>query len=357
MDKLFFPGGAAAPYQKRRSSAPVFIFLSLALIPAFTGALLLGSGGLSREEIAQGFLFLVRGRGNETAAAVLFSIRLPRIILALAIGASLGVSGAGYQGIFRNSLADPFVIGSSSGAALGAGLAVCFGLTIPFVQSAGGAPAFWAFAGSLAAVFLAFGVSRSAGNPPPVTALLLAGTAVSSFFSAVLSFVLVLHDRNLYRVYYWLLGSLGSASWKSFFPHLPLMAIGCLVVFLLARPLDLLIQGDETAESLGLNAGRVRLAASLGCSLAAAAAVSAAGIIGFVGLAAPHACRLLTGPGHRRLLPASALAGALIVLLADIAARTIAPPLEIPIGIITSVLGAPFFLFMLSRMGGGLGRL
>ncbi|MDR1902192.1 MAG: iron ABC transporter permease [Treponema sp.] len=352
------PQGSVLRHSRFYPPLPVFLVLGLSLIPACTAAVLLGSGSLSLEDTLQGFRFFISGRGDRTAAAVIFGIRLPRLILALAAGAALGVSGAGYQGIFRNSLADPYVIGASSGAALGAGLSLCFGLSLPFVQAGvASASAFWAFAGSMAAVFLAFSISRSAGNPPPVTALLLAGTAVSAFFSAILSFVLVLYDRNLYRVYYWLLGSLAGTSWSRLFPQVPLMLAGCIAVMMLNRPLDLLIQGDETAENLGVNVGRIRLAAALGCSLAASAAVSAAGIIGFIGLVSPHVCRLMLGPVHRRLIPASALTGALLVVLADTLARSLASPLEIPVGIISSLGGAPFFLFMLSRAGGRLGRL
>jgi iron complex transport system permease protein len=332
----------------------LFVILSLALIPAFFWGLLCGSVSFTPEDIYRGFLYLFRGTGDETAAAVLFNIRLPRLLLAMGVGASLGVSGAAFQGLFRNSLADPYIIGASSGASLGAGLALAFGLSlnIPFSP----VPLF-AFAGSLAAVFLAFAISRAAGNPPPAAALLLAGTSIGALFSGFLSLALVIRDRSLYQVYYWLLGSLGGTGWRELRSLLPVMAAGSLIIFLSARPLDLLIQGEETAESLGLEVNRTRLFIITGASLTAAAAVSAAGIIGFVGLIAPHGVRLFTGPSHRRLLPASALAGALILVLADTLARTIAAPIEIPLGIITSLAGAPFFLYLLAKHGRNLGRL
>jgi iron complex transport system permease protein len=332
----------------------LYVILALALIPAFFWGLLRGSARFSPEEIYRGFLYLLRGEGDKTAAAILFSIRLPRLLLAMGVGASLGVSGAAFQGLFRNSLADPYIIGASSGASLGAGLALAFGLSlkIPFSPVP-----LCAFAGSLAAVFLAFAISRAAGNPPPAAALLLAGTSIGALFSGLLSLVLVIRDRSLYQVYYWLLGSLGGTGWRELRSLLPVMAAGSLIVFLSIRPLDLLIQGEETAESLGLEVNRARLFIITGASLAAAAAVSAAGVIGFVGLIAPHGVRLFTGPAHRRLLPASALAGALILVLADTLARTIAAPIEIPLGIITSLAGAPFFLYLLAKHGRSLGRL
>ncbi|MDR1618668.1 MAG: iron ABC transporter permease [Treponema sp.] len=337
---------------KRRP--PLFmLFLILALIPVFLWGLLSGSAGLGAGEMAGAFRYLLDRRGDRTAALVLFGIRLPRVLMAMAAGASLGVSGAAFQGLFRNALADPYIIGASSGASLGAGIAISFGLSLgPFPP----APLF-AFAGSLLAVMLAFVISRSAGNPPPAASLLLAGTSVGALFSSLLSLVLVIRDRNLYQVYYWLLGSLGGASWASLRPVLPVMTAGCIVVFIFSRPLDLLIQGDETAESLGVNVNRMRLVIAAGASLAAAAAVAAAGIIGFVGLIAPHGARLFAGPGHRRLLPAAALGGALMLAAADTLARTVVPPMEIPLGIITGLGGAPFFLYLLARHGRSLGRL
>jgi iron complex transport system permease protein len=269
------------------------------------------------------------------------------------MGGALGVSGTAFQGIFRNSLADPFIIGASSGASLGAGLAMSLGLTLVWPLSP--VPLF-AFAGSLAAVVLAFAVSRAAGDPPPAAALLLAGTSIGALFSSALSLLLVFRDRSLYQVYYWLLGSLGGSTWRELFSVLPAMAGGALVVSFFSPSLDLLIQGDEEAESLGINVSRTRFAVAAGASLAAAAAVSAAGIIGFVGLIAPHCARLFVGPRHSRLIPASALTGALFLVLADTAARTLISPVEIPLGIITGLGGAPFFLFLLARHGRSLGR-
>jgi iron complex transport system permease protein len=354
----------------RRKSLLVYIILILAIMLTLCWGLLSGSVRYSLADFGRGFHYISGGGGDGgTIATVLFRIRLPRLVLALALGASLAVAGAAFQGFFRNSLADPYVIGASSGAALGAGLAMtanvsALGASISMtaklaaIGGAGGASltAAAAFAGSLAAVFLAFAVSRSAGTPPPAAALLLAGASVSSLFSALLSLVLVVKDRNLQRVYYWLLGSLGGASWAGLFPALPLMFAGCLVIFRPGRALDLLLQGDEAAAGLGLEVGRTRLVIALAASLTAAAAVSSAGIIGFVGLVAPHAARIALGPVHRRMLPASALTGALLVLLADTIARNLAPPLEIPVGIITSLAGAPFFLYLLARMGRRMGQ-
>lgn len=336
----------------RHLRGSLIVFLSLALFLAFFGGLLLGSTRFTPAELYRALLFLLNPQGEDTAALILFEIRLPRLILAVAVGASLSVSGAAFQGIFRNSLADPYVIGASSGAALGAALAITAGFVLPGPLSP---VSLCAFAGALGAVCLAFVIARSAGNPPPAAALLLAGSALGAFFSALLSLVLVLKDRDLYRVYYWLLGSLNGTSWAELPAVLPVMFLGCLLIFLGCRPLDLLLQGEEIAESLGTDVPKARGFIALGASLATAAAVSATGVIGFVGLIAPHAVRMITGPVHKRLLPASALMGALLLVLADMAARSLGT-VEFPIGIVTSLGGAPFFIYLLAFHGRRLGR-
>ncbi|MDR2484880.1 MAG: iron ABC transporter permease [Treponema sp.] len=335
-------------------TAPLIIILITAIIPAFIAGLLSGSTGFTLADLREAWLFLYNGTGDETGALILFEIRLPRSILALGVGAALGVSGAAFQGIFRNSLADPYVIGASSGAALGAALAMIAGLSLAGPVSA---VSLCAFGGSLGAVFLAFIISRNAGHPAPAAALLLAGVSLSALFSSLLSLILVLKDRALHQVYYWLLGSLNGVSWTTLPAVLPVMFFGCFMVFLAHRPLDLLLQGEDVAESLGIEVRKTRLFIAMGASLAAAAAVAAAGIIGFVGLIAPHAARMITGPAHKRLLPASALLGALLVVLADLIARNVADNLELPIGIITSLGGAPFFIYLLVRHGRHAGRL
>jgi len=338
--------------------ALVITVLVAALVPAMFWGLFSGAVRLPPQAILEGFLFSM-GRGPaenaeaaEIAAALIFRIRLPRLFLAALVGAALGIAGAAFQGLFRNPLADPYIIGASSGAALGAALAVSFGggLGIGFF-SVLGAPGLFAFAGSLAALMLAFVISRSFGNAPSPATLILAGVSISAFCGALLALVLVINDRSLVQVYFWLLGSLSGTTWPRLLSALPPIIAGSAVIFLSVRPLDLLLQGDEAAESLGLNPLKTRFILALAATLPVAAAVSVAGIIGFVGLIAPHAARFFTGPAHRRLLPASALAGALLAVIADNLARSIIPPVELPLGVITSLGGAPFFLFLLVRRG------
>ena len=276
--------------------------------------------------------------------AIVWNFRFARVLLVIAVGASLGMAGTAFQGLFRNPLADPFVIGASSGAAMGATLAIYFGWSL---TAAGFGPiALAAFVGALATVTLVYLIAGQ-GNVTPIVALLLTGAALSSFFSAAVSFLMTLNDATLDVTFFWLLGGFAGRSWTQLQAALPYMAVGWLLLALLSRPLDLLGFGEETAQGMGLNVGRARFLIVAGAALLTAAAVASSGIIGFIGLIAPHAARFLFGPIHQRLLPASALLGALLLLIADDAARLILAPVEIPIGVLTALLGAPFFLYLL----------
>jgi len=280
-----------------------------------------------------------------TDATIVWDIRLGRVLLAALIGAGLAVSGTALQGLFRNPLADPFVIGASSGAALGATLAIVSGF---------GPVSLVAFVGALLAVTAAYSIAEI-GGVVPATALLLAGAALNTFLSAIVSLVMLFNEQSAYAVLNWLLGGLSGRSWSQLSASLPYMAIGLSVLWLLARPLDALAFGDETAQSLGLPLGRARGVIVAAASLTTAAAVAAGGTIGFVGLIAPHAARLLVGAEHARLIPASALIGALLLLVADDVARTALAPLELPAGVLTAALGGPFFLYLLKTRQGDFG--
>jgi iron complex transport system permease protein len=277
--------------------------------------------------------------------AVLWAIRLPRVVLGALVGAGLAVAGAALQGIFRNPLADPGLIGVSSGASLGAVLAIVVGV------SAAGAFALpaAAFVGGLAATFVVYAFARSGGRTEVVT-LLLTGLAVSAIASAAIGFLLfTATDAELRSVVFWSLGSLGSATWPSVAGAAPFVLAGVLLVPLFARPLDLLLLGEREARHLGVDTERVRLAVITLAALATGAAVAVAGVVAFVGLIVPHLVRLAAGPGHRVVLPASALGGAALLLLADLVARTVAAPAELPLGVVTSLIGGPFFLWLLHR--------
>jgi iron complex transport system permease protein len=277
-------------------------------------------------------------------AAIVWNFRLARVLLVGMVGASLGMAGAAFQGLFRNPLADPFVIGASSGAALGASIAIFVGSSVAF--GGFGPVAFAAFVGALMAVALVYLIAGQ-GSVTPVVSLLLAGVALSAFFSAAVSLIMTLSEETLNAIFFWLLGGFASRGWPQLQAAWPYMLAGWILLLLLSRPLDLLGFGEETAQGMGLHVVQARLLIVAGASLLTAAAVASSGIIGFVGLIAPHAARLLVGPTHLRLLLTSALIGALLLIVADDAARLVMAPVEIPIGVLTSLLGAPFFLYLL----------
>jgi iron complex transport system permease protein len=280
------------------------------------------------------------------AAAILLTLRLPRTALVLLTGAALGGSGASYQGLFRNPLADPYLIGVASGAGLGAVVA----MSVRWPYSLGGllaVPAA-AFAGALLAVFLVYALARL-GKTVPTTNLILAGVAFSSFAAALTSFLMLRSTGELRRAISWLLGGSAQAGWSPVLTVLPYIAVGLGSLFLSGHALNLLQFGDDQAQQLGLPVARAKTLILVAASLATAAAVSFSGIIGFVGLIAPHVIRLWFGPDHRRLLPLSAIGGAGALLVADVLARVLLSPQELPVGIVTALFGAPFFLWVLRR--------
>ena len=282
-----------------------------------------------------------------TSETIVLELRLPRVLLAMAVGAALGIAGATLQGLLRNPLADPYVLGTASGAALGAAIAVLLPLQVGLLGL--GLGQLLAFGGALVAVTLVWRLSR-ASQLGSLTGLLLTGYAVGSLLAAGLAIAMYLSGAQLRQIVAYLLGSFAQASWQQVAVATPLILVGGLVLALRARTLDALLLGDETAAHLGLEVARER-ALLLGlAALVTAAAVATAGLIGFVGLVVPHVVRLLVGPGARQLLPLSALFGAVFLAGADLIARL---PGELPVGIVTAVVGAPFFLFLLRRVRTG----
>jgi iron complex transport system permease protein len=285
---------------------------------------------------------------SATEIAIVWDLRLARVLLAALIGAGLASAGAAFQGLFRNPLADPFVVGASGGAALGATLAII--LNIGWSGLGFSAVPFAAFIGAILAVAVVYVVAEASGTAP-ISSLLLAGAALSTLLSAIVSLLLIMNDQPLYEVFAWLLGGLSGRSWPQLWASAPYLLVGIVWLWLLARPLDALACGEETAQSLGLSLTRTRALVVIAAGVVTAAAVATGGIIGFVGLIAPHIARLLFGANHARLIPASALIGALLLLLADNIARTMLAPLELPVGIMTALLGGPFFLYLLKKRG------
>jgi iron complex transport system permease protein len=290
----------------------------------------------------------VPGGLSGTEAAVLLQLRLPRVVLAALVGAGLAVAGGSYQGVFRNPLADPYLLGAAAGAGLGATLVIAYapGVTVGGI----GVIPLAAFAGALAGVGGALALGAAAGGSNNAT-LLLAGVAVAAFLAAAQTLVQQQNAEDLQQVYGWLLGQLGSAQWSDIVLVLPYLGLASVVLLLCARPLDVLAVGDDEARSLGVHPRRVRLLVILAASLATASAVAVSGLIGFVGLVVPHIVRRLVGGSHVRLLPVCLLGGGAFLVLADLIARVVLAPAELPLGVVTAFIGAPFFAGLLWARG------
>jgi cobalamin transport system permease protein len=283
-------------------------------------------------------------------ATIVSQLRLPRVVLGGLVGAMLSVSGASYQAVFRNPLADPYLLGAAAGAGLGATIAVING------TAAGGHSVVLplaAFAGAILGVVLAYALGRSRFGGRTTTSLVLAGVAVASFLTAVQTYVQQRNTATLRQVYSWILGRLVTTGWGDVLLILPYVVVATAILLATRRLLDVVSVGDLEAESLGLHTARLRAVVVVAASLGTAAAVATAGLIGFVGLIVPHAVRLVAGPGYRRVIPLSFLFGASFMILADLIARTVVAPAELPIGVITAFVGAPFFIFVLRRAADG----
>lgn len=278
---------------------------------------------------------------------IVWNLRFPRTLLAAAVGAALAVAGALMQGFLRNPLADPYVLGVSAGASVGAAVSILLLAGAGWLSGLLLTPAL-AFIGATLAVTLVYLLARS-GSRVPVVTLLLSGIALNTVLSAVLSFLIYFSERNLQALIYWLMGSFSARGWLQVAAIIPYLLVGLGLAVWLARDMNALSLGEDAASTLGVPVERVKQLLLLASTLLTAGAVSVSGIIGFVGLLVPHVTRMLLGPDHRLLIPASALWGATFLVLADLLARTILPNAEMPVGIITSLCGGPFFLFLLRR--------
>jgi iron complex transport system permease protein len=277
---------------------------------------------------------------DEQQASIVWQIRLPRVALGALVGGTLAVAGAAYQGVFRNPLVDPYLLGVAAGAGLGA--------TVVFAMSASGGPLLpiGAFAGAVVAVVATYALGRSAGGRSTAT-LVLAGVAMASFFTAAQSYVQQRSSADVRRLYGWILGRLSTTGWGDVALAAPYVAVSLVVIFLSRRRLDVLTVDDAEAAALGVSPPRVRRWVVAAATLGTAAVVAVSGLIAFVGIIVPHTIRLLAGTSYRRVIPLSLILGAAFLVAADVAARTMVAPAELPIGVVTAFLGAPFFLVVL----------
>jgi iron complex transport system permease protein len=279
-------------------------------------------------------------------ATVVLEIRLPRVILAGLVGAALATAGATYQGLFRNPLADPYLIGVAQGASLGA--VVGFLLPVTWQGFGFSVIPLFAFIGALLATATVYALAR-VGKTLPVTTLILAGVALGALLGSIVSYLIISSGERMHSIIFWMMGSFSLSQWSEVSVVLPYVAAGTAVIIIFARMLNVMQLDEEQAQQLGINVERLKLVLLAAATLITAASVSFVGTIGFVGIIIPHAVRLLWGADHRYLLPLSVLTGAVFMILTDLTARTVLAPTEIPIGVITAICGAPFFLYLLRR--------
>lgn len=343
---------------KRNKSSP-FLFALLFTIIIISLLFALGTGAVSipprqtllilgeRIPYVNRIFFSIPNKAiSESQRAIVFDLRLPRALLALLIGSSLAVAGTTFQGLFNNPMADPYIIGVSAGASLGATIAIALGLRLNFFQL--GTIPLCAFFSALLTIKIVYKVAK-VGERVPIMNLILSGVAVGSFLSAVASLFTYFSDRRLHQIVFWMMGSLTNRGWNHLRVSIPYVIFGYVVILFFARDLNALLLGEEPAQHLGIEVEKVKRYLILAASLLTATAVAISGLIGFIGLIIPHATRLVVGPDHRVLIPASAFTGAIFLLWIDTLARILLPPLELPVGLLTAFVGGPFFIYLLHK--------
>ena len=303
----------------------------------------LGLGAVAREVLSHVPFLGVESSFSETQDAILWELRAPRVVLGLLVGAMLAIAGASYQGVFRNPLADPYLLGAAAGAGLGATIVIAYDLAGDFRPDL---RPIAAFVGAMLAVGVAYALGRSVGGRQTAT-LILAGVTVASFLTALQTYVQQRRVESVQEVYSWILGQLETAGWSDVLIILPYVIVSAVLLLWHRRLLDVLAVGDDEAASLGVPVARVRLLIVLAATLGTAAAVAFSGLIAFVGIIIPHAIRLMAGTSYRVVLPLSLAFGAGFLVLVDLVARTVIAPAQLPIGVVTAFLGAPFFAVVL----------
>ncbi|WP_270474572.1 FecCD family ABC transporter permease [Clostridium cochlearium] len=283
---------------------------------------------------------------SETHKLIIINIRLPRIILSALIGAGLSVVGCVFQAIFKNPMADPYVLGISSGSALGASISIVMGISSMALGITG--TTLFAFIGAIFTTVLVYFIAKT-GTKLPTNTLLLAGVSVSFLFSSINSLIMIFNRDRVEQIVFWTMGSLASATWKQVISLFLFVIIGFILIIIYSRDLNLMLMGDETACSLGIEVNFVKKFLLIVSSIIIASCVSVSGVIGFVGLIVPHITRMIVGPNHKVLLPFSTLGGAIFMIICDTLSRILAPPAEIPVGAITALFGAPYFIYLLIK--------
>ncbi len=339
---------------KKESKKSISLFLILALLLLFIAVLSVTMGDASISvsqtvEIVWNRILNLLGGGRDLSGpkeVILLNIRIPRILAAVFAGAGLAGVGCAYQGVFRNSMADPYILGISSGATLGAALAITLGISETVAGF--GIVTVASFAGALLATFLVYSLAIRRSRIS-MTSLLLSGVAVSYFLSSLVSLILVFNEEDVAKIVYWTMGSLAGVSYVQLAILIPAVLIGSLLLYANWRELDILSSGEEVAQSLGVETNRLKIRILVYSSLIVAVSVAFTGVIGFVGLMMPHIMRMIVGPSHRRLIPFSMISGAIFLVCADTIARSLIDSAELPVGAVTALFGAPYFIWLLAR--------
>lgn len=324
----------------------LFIILAIIVTLFVVGILSLSFGSVNLSPIKVLKILFFGEEVKQSLHIIIKQIRLPRIILSFLVGAGLSIAGVVFQGVIRNPMVDPYIVGISAGAGTGVTLAIVLNLQISFLFFS--TIPLMAFFGSLLTVYIVYNLAKTKDKVPVVT-FLLAGVAVGFVLNAVMSFLMVLGTRDIHKIVYWLLGSLSTASWQDIRLMLPYFIVGNFIVIFFLKDLNLILLGETDAQHLGVNVERSKKYLIVGASLITAAVVSVSGSIGFIGLIVPHIARMLVGPDHKKLFPTAAILGGIFLIISDDLARILLAPMEVPVGIITALTGGPYFIYLLRK--------
>src|SRR6056297_115074 len=323
-----------------------YIILAIILLLFVVGILSLSFGSINLSPIRVLKILFFDQEVRQSLNVIIKQIRLPRVLLSFLVGAGLSIAGVVFQGVIRNPMVDPYIVGISAGAGTGVTIAIVLNLQFSFLFFS--TIPLTAFVGALITVYIVYNLAKTNGKVPVVT-FLLAGVAVGFVLNALMSFFMVIGTRDLQKIIYWLLGSLSTASWHDIKLMIPYFLIGNVIIIFFLKDLNLILLGERSAQHLGVDVEKSKKYLIIGASLVTASVVSVSGSIGFIGLIVPHIARLLVGPDHKKLYPTAAILGGIFLIISDDLARIVLSPMEVPVGIITALTGGPYFIYLLRK--------
>ena len=329
--------------KKQRSSLFIFTIVFAVLLVTVLISISIGTTYIPFSKIINS---LFNNNENNTLNIIIKNIRLPRIILSFLVGSGLAIAGVIFQGLIRNPMVDPYIVGISAGAGTGVTMAIVLNISWSFLWF--DTLPLMAFLGALITVYIVYQLA-SVGNKIPVMTFLLAGVAISFVLNAIMSFLMIMGTNDVHKILYWVLGSIAGRGWQEIKTMLPYFIIGLIPIIFYMKDLNIILLGEENAHYLGVDVEKVKKILIVSASLVTASVVSVSGSIGFIGLVIPHIARMLIGPDHRKLIPLAGFLGGIFLLVSDDLARSLLPPLEIPVGIITALAGGPYFIYLLRK--------